>query len=140
MSTSLSAADVVQRLVEATNAHDLEALVGCFSEDYVNETPAHPGRGFTGREQVRVNWTHIFAAVPDIRLQLVGQVAVGSTVWCEQEMAGTRRDGSAHLMRGVVIFCVRDEQLASARFFLEPVEQASGDVHDAVRALTSPRE
>ena len=38
----------------------------CFTEDYVNETPAHPARGFRGREQVRRNWTRLFEALPDI--------------------------------------------------------------------------
>ena len=32
----------------ATNAHDLDALVACFAEDYENETPAHPGSGLPG--------------------------------------------------------------------------------------------
>ena len=40
---------VIVRLVEATNAHDLESLVGCFASDYRNETPVHPARGFFGR-------------------------------------------------------------------------------------------
>ena len=46
----------VARLQQATNAHDLEAIVACFAEDYVNETPVHPSRSFAGREQVRRNW------------------------------------------------------------------------------------
>jgi len=53
--------EVVNRLLAATNAHDVDALVGCFAPDYVNETPAHPLRGFHGHEQVRSNWTAIFA-------------------------------------------------------------------------------
>jgi hypothetical protein len=43
----------VLALQRATDARDLEALVACFAPDYRNETPAHPERGFTGREQVR---------------------------------------------------------------------------------------
>jgi ketosteroid isomerase-like protein len=47
-------------------------------------------------------------------------------------MAGTRRDGSPFLMRGVVIFSVTNGLVSSARFYLEPVEDASGDVNAAV--------
>jgi hypothetical protein len=47
----------LRRLQRAVNDHDIEALVSCFAEDYVNETPAHPLRGFSGRDQVRKNWT-----------------------------------------------------------------------------------
>ena len=46
---------VSERLVQAMNAHDLEAHVACFRDDYRSEQPAHPARTFTGREQVRQN-------------------------------------------------------------------------------------
>ena len=52
------------RVSAAANSHDIDRVVGCFTEDYRNETPVHPSRGFVGREQVRRNWTRIFAAVP----------------------------------------------------------------------------
>ena len=94
-----SASEVIDRLIQATNEHDLEGIVGCFAADYRNETPAHPARGFVGRDQVRRNWTQILAAVPDITAT-VRRVAVdGDTVWTEQEHRGTRPDGSARLMR-----------------------------------------
>ena len=64
----------VLRLQRATNDHDLAALTACFAEDYVNETPVHPTRGFTGRAQVRRNWGRILAAVPDLRSTMVSSV------------------------------------------------------------------
>ena len=123
-------AAMVERLCAATNAHDLEALVSCFAADYRNETPAHPARSFTGRDQVRRNWEQIFAAVPDVTAE-VSRIAVdGDTAWTEWEHRGTRRDGSLHLMRGVVIFGVRGGRAEWARFYLEPVH-ADGDNADA---------
>ena len=119
---------VVERLCGAVNAHDLEALVACFAEDYVNETPAHPQRGFRGNQQVRRNWTQILAGVPDLRARLPRTAVDGDTVWTEWDMSGTRPDGAAFLMRGVVIFGVSGAAITSARFYLEPVEEASGDV------------
>src|SRR6478752_4513861 len=89
---------IVERLCQATNDHDLEALTGCFALDYRNETPVHPSRGFQGRAQVRRNWEQIFASVPDITAR-VQWVAAGQTVGSEWEMRGTRIDGSPHLMR-----------------------------------------
>ncbi len=124
---------MVRRLERATDTHDLEALVDCFAHGYVNETPAHPSRGFTGRDQVRRNWMQIFAAVPDLRATVLRYALDGDVAWTEWEMSGTRRDGSAHLMRGVVIFTVADGQASAARFYLEPVEQGGGDVEAAVR-------
>jgi ketosteroid isomerase-like protein len=121
-------AAVVERLLAAINAHDLEAMVACFAEDYVNEWPAHPQRGFQGSAQVRTNWSQIFAGVPDLRARLPRMTVDGDTVWTEWDIAGTRRDGGPFLMRGVSIFGVRDGRLASVRFYLEPVEETSGDV------------
>ena len=123
----------LDRLMRATNGHDLDALVACFAADYENLTPAHPQRGFVGREQVRRNWEQIFTAVPDLRSEVVAAAFDGSTAWVELEMRGTRRDGSEHHMAGVVVFDVVDGAARRARFFLEPVEETSGSVDDAVR-------
>ena len=131
-------AAMVQRLERATNEHDLEALVACFTADYRNETPAHPERGFSGREQVRKNWTQIFAAIPDVTSEVLRYVVDGDVVWTEWEHRGTRRDGSPHIMRGVVIFGVVDGLAAWARFYLEPVQQAAGTVDDAVNRQVTP--
>ena len=126
-------ADMVDRLAAATNAHDIDAIVACFGGDYVNETPAHPERGFRGAEQVRRNWTQILTGVPDVSAQVLGTVIDGDMVWSEWRMSGTRRDGAAHEMCGVIIFGVVDGLARSARFYLEPVERESGSADDAVR-------
>jgi ketosteroid isomerase-like protein len=129
---------VVERLRRATNAHDLEALVDCFSADYRNETPAHPERGFTGRDQVRRNWAQIFSFVPDIAAEVLRCTVDGDTAWTEWEHRGTRPDGSAHLMRGVVIFGTAGGRATWARFYLEPVEERAGTVGEAVRRQVVP--
>ena len=126
---------VVQRLLEAINAHDLEAMVACFADDYVNEWPAHPQRGFRGSQQVRRNWSQLFAGVPDLRARLPRMTVDGDTVWTEWDLTGTRQDGAAFLMRGVSIFGVADGRLAWVRFYLEPVEEASGDVDAHTRRV-----
>jgi ketosteroid isomerase-like protein len=125
--------DLVDRLVRAVNDHDLDGVVACFSEDYENETPVHPARGFKGRDQVRRNWEQIFAFVPDLHAAVIRRVADGETAWTEWEMTGTRRDGSAHHMRGVILFGVRDDVAQWARFYLEPVDGGEGNVDDAIR-------
>jgi ketosteroid isomerase-like protein len=126
-------AELVKALHRATNEHDLEAIVACFSADYRNETPAHPARGFVGREQVRRNWTQILAAVPNLTADVLRCSVDADTAWTEWEHRGTRRDGSAHRMRGVIIFGVSDGRANWARFYLEPVDEAPTDVNAAVR-------
>ncbi|HEV2032924.1 MAG TPA: nuclear transport factor 2 family protein [Candidatus Dormibacteraeota bacterium] len=123
----------IERLVLATNQHDIEALVACFAEDYQNETPAHPARGFRGRAQVRRNWDQIFAFVPDIAARIIRSAADGETVWTEWEMHGTRGNATPHQMCGPIVFGVEDGLIRWARFYLEPVDASGLTVDDAVR-------
>ena len=125
---------VLRRLVQATNAHDVDAIVACFGAGYRNDTPAHPSRSFVGREQVRRNWEQILGFVPDLHAEVLRSSAQDAVVWSEWEQRGTRRDGTPHLMRGVIVFGVEDDAIAWARFYLEPVQQGGGNVDDAVRA------
>jgi ketosteroid isomerase-like protein len=131
-------AAVLRRLQDATNAHDIDAIVACFAPDYRNETPLHPQRGFIGNEQVRRNWTQILAAVPDLVADVVASAVSANTVWSEWEQRGTRPDGTPHLMRGVIIFTVADGVITSARFFLEPVDEGDAGVDAAVRRQVRP--
>jgi ketosteroid isomerase-like protein len=133
---------LVQRLRRAVDDHDLDAVVDCFVPEYRNETPAHPGRGFEGRDQVRTNWERIFAGIPDITAEVLRTVGDGQVVWSEWEMRGTRPDGQPHLMRGVIIFGVPEERVAWARFYLEPVDPGEGGVDAAISRVVdveSPR-
>ncbi len=127
---------LVDRLQAATNAHDLDAITDCFADTYRNETPAHPSRGFIGREQVRSNWEQILAAVPDMTAKVIRQHVDDDVIWSEWEMRGMRRDGRPHLMRGVIIFGVAGQTAAWARFDLEPVDAADqDDANAAVRRI-----
>ena len=128
--------DFLTRLLQATNDHDVDGIVACFAEDYVNVTPCHPARGFTGREQVRRNWTTILAAVPDLVAEVIDHVEDGPRIWSEWEMRGTRRDGAPHLMRGVLVFSVSDRTATHLRFYIEPVDEAPVDADHAVARLT----
>ena len=63
-------ADVLERLRDAQNRHDLDAFLDCFDSGYRSEQPVHPDRAFTGQEQVRRNWTAVFDGMPDFRAEL----------------------------------------------------------------------
>jgi ketosteroid isomerase-like protein len=122
----------LNRLLVATNAHDLDDLVDCFAVDYVNEAPAHPARGFTGQAQVRSNWQQIFASVPDLTATLLRSAVSDNSVWSEWEMTGTRRDGADHAMAGVIIFDIADGRASWARFYLDVVNRGSESIDSAL--------
>lgn len=129
------AALVVERLNVAMNAHDIDAFVACFDEDYVSEQPAHPDRAFRGRDQVRRNWSAIFESVTDFRSELVRAAAAGDTVWSEWRWQGTHSDGTPLDMAGVIVCGVRDGRMAWARLYVEPVEQGGAGIDAAVRRM-----
>jgi ketosteroid isomerase-like protein len=129
---------VVHRLQASTNAHDLDALVDCFTADYLSEIPLHPSRSFRGSEQVRRNWGQILVGVPDLRSELVRYAIDGNVVWAEWEWTGTRRDGASHLMRGTTILGVEGERIARARFYMEPVVDDGARIDAAVAQAFAP--
>jgi hypothetical protein len=88
----------------------------------------------TGREHVRRNWEQILGFVPDIHAEVIRSSVQDAVVWSEWEQRGTRRDGTPHCMRGVILFGVEADAIAWARFYLEPVQEHGGRVDEAVRA------
>jgi ketosteroid isomerase-like protein len=126
---------VAEQLNAAMNAHDIDAFVACFDEDYESEQPAHPDRAFRGREQVRRNWSAIFEGVSDFRSELVRTAAAGDTEWSEWRWRGTQSDGTALDMAGVIVCGVREGRLVWARLYVEPVEQAGAGIDAAVRRM-----
>ncbi len=126
---------VATRLRDAMNAHDLEAFLDCFDEDYRSEQPVHPGRGFGGREQVRTNWSTIFQGVPDFAAELLRHCRDQEEEWSEWRWTGTRQDGEVLDMAGVMVLGVRDERIVWGRLYVEPVQAAGEGIDVAVRKM-----
>lgn len=123
------------RLRDAMNAHDLEAFVDCFHEDYRSEQPVHPGRGFGGRDQVRTNWEAIFAGVADFTAELIARCESDGQEWCEWRWSGTRAGGDPLDMAGAMVMGIRDGRIAWGRLYIEPVEAVEEDIDAAVRKM-----
>lgn len=123
-----TALQLLTRLQAAINVHDLDRFTACFAESYRAEIPSHPARSFVGAEQVRRNWAQILGGVADIQATLRSSMGDGRFAWGEWLWTGTRVDGTAFAMAGVTILEVEDEHIVSSRFYMEPIETASGDV------------
>ena len=132
---------IAHRLAAATNAHDIDALVACFADDYRNDTPVHPSRGFRGADQVRRTGPGSSPACPisppgSWPPRLRGTPS-GRSGRCPVSAPTARPT----IMRGVIIFGVRDGTAAWARFYLEPVDQSGDDVDVAIgRATGEPQQ
>jgi limonene-1,2-epoxide hydrolase len=129
----------IDRLLRAMNEHDLDAFVAQFSPDYRSSQPIHPGRGFGGHEQVRKNWTAIFAGIPDFSAELLAEATADGTTFTEWAWHGHHADGSALEMRGVIVMRIGDDELIhEGRLYVEPVEQEMETIDEAVRRMAGP--
>ncbi len=127
--------DVLERLRDAQNAHDLDAFVACFDPRYRSEQPVHPDRAFGGREQVGENWRGIFQDVPDFQATLIASAIADDTIWAEWDWHGNRRDSSVLHMRGVTLFGLRGGLIAWGRLYMELVEEDGAGIREAVRRM-----
>ena len=126
---------VIERMHEALNRHDLEAFLECFDQDYRSEQPAHPNRGFGGKDQVRKNWSAIFESFPDFRADLLRHASDGTTAWSEWHWTATGLN-----MAGVILVGVEDERIVWGRLYVEQVEEDGENIDQAVRSMTESGE
>jgi hypothetical protein len=122
---------VIERLREALNSHDPEAMLECFDPDYKSEQPAHPNRGFGGKDQVHKNWSAMFESFPDFQAELLRNSSDGDVVWSEWHWRATGLN-----MAGVIVMGIRSDLILWARLYMEPVEEAGQDIDEAMRTIT----
>jgi hypothetical protein len=123
----------VERLRDAINAHDPDAMTALLAPEYRSEQPAHPNRGFGGRDQVKKNWTLLFTGVPDLHAEVLRDLDDGATSWSEWELIGHHGDGALFHERGVFLFGLDDGAIVWARFYVEEVEQGGADIDETMR-------
>ena len=130
---------VLDRMLVALNAHDLDGFVALFAGEYRSDQPAHPGRLFAGSAKVRENWGNVFSGVPDFRAELVlaADAQDGSEIG-EWRWSGTHLDGAPFAMRGVTVLGVENELIAWGRLYMEPVDQGHEDIDEMVRETYRP--
>jgi len=114
---------VFERMIQAANRHDLDAMVACFAPDFRSEQPYHPERNFVGRAGVRKNWSFFFSTIPDIQIDILGEVEEGDAVWAELHYHGTQTDGKQFAVKGVTLLGISADQIIWGRLYIEPVQE-----------------
>jgi hypothetical protein len=127
---------LLEQMRAALDAHDLDAFVEFFREDYVGERPRHPGSPVSSREDVRANWAEVISDVPDLRVDVPAAVQDGKRIWSEWRAYGTARSGAMLELRGVIIFGLEGDKVAWSRMYMEPVE--AGLTLDDLAGLAPP--
>ena len=127
--------ETVERLHNAMNQHDLEAFLACFDPNYRSEQPAHPTRGFGGRDQVEKNWSVLFEGIADFHAELLATATDGDTLWSEWRWTGSRANEAPLDIRGVTLFEIKNDRIVSGRLYMEEVEETGAAIDETVRRL-----
>ncbi|MDX6591250.1 MAG: hypothetical protein QOJ13_446 [Gaiellales bacterium] len=131
---------VIEGVTDAQNAHDLEAMLAWFHDDYLSEQPIFPSRAFRGVDQVRKNWSTLLASIPDFHSEVVRTAVDGDTIFAEVHWTGTRTDGSTLEERGVMIMGVRDDRVAWGRLFIDEVDREGVSIDRVVKRMAGTDE
>jgi ketosteroid isomerase-like protein len=126
---------VVDRLIAATNEHDVEAMMECLHQDYRSEQPLHPDAAFSGREQVGRNWSSMFQEVPDLEFDVLRSAIAGDEVWTELRAHGRKADGDPFEYRGITVWGIRDDRIAWARLYFETVDVGGPGIDERMRQV-----
>lgn len=117
---------ILERVLDAFNRHDLDAIMGFFAEDCTFETPRGPdpwGRRFIGKVQVREGLASRFAGIPDVHYGQERHWACGDEFGVsEWTLTGTTTTGVPIEVRGTDHFTFRDGQIVRKDSYWKIVE------------------
>ena len=115
----------LQALLDAFNAHDLDAIMELFTEDCVFDTPRGPAPGglrLVGNEQVRKGFQARFDGIPDIEYGDARHWSCGDRGVSEWTIRGTRSSGEPIEVRGCDLFELTDGRISRKDSFWKIVD------------------
>jgi ketosteroid isomerase-like protein len=116
---------VLERMLDAFNAHDLDAIMELFSEDPVFLAPRGPdpwGRRFEGRAAVREGLGMRFTGIPDVHYEGHGDFVAGERGVSEWTLTGTTTAGVRIEVRGCDLWSFRGDEVTVKDSYWKIVE------------------
>lgn len=111
----MSAADIVQRQLDAYNAQNLDAFCACFSADCIlaelNGAVAQQGAA-----AIRRRYQTLFASYPENHAALVNRVVVGNVVIDHEDITRSANER----INAAAIYTVKDGLIARVDFVRAP--------------------
>ena len=107
MTSAKVAVPVLQEVLDAFNAHDLDLIMSFFAEDCVMDMPHGPGPGgrrLVGKDQVREGIRSRLDGIPDIHYGDERHWVCDDRGVSEWTIRGTRRTGERIEVRGCDLF------------------------------------
>jgi ketosteroid isomerase-like protein len=105
---------VLERLVDGYNRHDVDAIMSLFVEDCVFESPRGPdpwGRRYVGKEEVARAVSTRFEGIPDVHYGDGDHFVAGDRGASEWTLTGTTAEGERLEVRGCDLWTFRGDEL-----------------------------
>ena len=118
--------DVLERMLDAFNRHDLDAIMSLFADDCVFESPRGPdswGRRFVGAQQVRDGLGARFTGIPDVHYGQGRHFVAGERGASEWTLTGTTTDGERLEVRGCDLWTFEGDKIVRKDSFWKIVER-----------------
>ena len=118
--------DVLGRMLDAFNEHDLDTIMSLFADDCVFDSPrgSEPwGRRFEGKEAVREGLGARFTGIPDVSYEGHGDFVSGERGASAWTLRGTTVDGASLVVRGCDLWTFRGDRIVYKDSYWKIVEQ-----------------
>ena len=125
MPSATNATTVLKDVLDAFNAHDLDAIMSFFAEDCVLEMPRGPapgGRRLVGKRDVREGLRSRLDGIPDVHYGDDRHWVCGDRGVSEWTLRGTWRTGEPIEVRGCDLFEFADGKIRRKDSFWKIVE------------------
>jgi steroid delta-isomerase-like uncharacterized protein len=110
MSSAQAPTPTLEGLLDAFNAHDVDAIMEFFTEDCVFDTPR--GQRHVGKEEVRKGFQARFDGIPDIQYGDDRHFICGDRGASEWTIRGTQVTGEPIEVRGCDLFEFSDGKIS----------------------------
>ena len=114
MADDASASSVRDRVTEylaALSAHDVDRIVACVTDDFVNEHTSALGSTSTGREVYRARLPGFLGQFEGIRYDVVDMIVEGDRAAVRYRMTATYEEHALDIP-GVMLFVIREGLIA----------------------------
>ena len=117
--------DVLERMLDGFNRHDLGAIMALFADDCDFESPRGPqpwGRRFEGKRDVAEGLGARFSGIPDVSYEGHGDFVSGDRGASEWTLLGTTVDGERLEVRGCDLWTFRGDEILRKDSYWKIVE------------------